>query len=175
MPRSQPPIRREVDSTKLTHSNSQSGSLHDSFKCLSSAALGEDINAESVIESIDYTGVVPKDRLSNMKEEVEEYEERQSVKMEREDGVKDAEGLKREQEEGKGKGVTDVTCQTHKCEKNGVKSEYCQQDMEQGSNLVTACLMKQPRVLIRRLKMTGNSGHEPLFPAFVFSARIKTV
>ena len=178
---SHPPIRREVDYTKLTRSNSQSESLPDS-KCLSSASLGEDMKAESVIESTDYTGVEAKvslnrsdnmdewktfyemnqeekDRLSNMKEEVEEYEEKQSVKIEKEDCVKDAGGLKREQEEArdeqKGKGVTDLTCQTE-FEKNGVKSESCQQDMEEGSNLVTACLLKQPTVLIRRLKTTGN-------------------
>ena len=87
-----------------------------------------------------------------MKEEVEECEESKSVKMEREDDVREAEGLKREQEkamdEQKGKGVTDLTCQTLKFEKNGVKAEYDQQDMEV-SNLVTACLLKQPRVLIR--------------------------
>ena len=178
---SHPPIRRVVDSTKLTYSNSQSESLPDS-KCLSSASLGEDMKAESVIESTDYTRVEPKtrlnksdnmeesktvygmtkeekDRLSNMKEEVEETKERQSVKKEREDGVRDAEGLRREKakDEQKGKGLTDLTCQTQEFEKNGVKSEYCQQDMEEAFNLVTACLLKQPRVLIRQIKITGNS------------------
>ena len=146
-----------------------------------SSSLGE-VKAESVIESSDYTGLEPKptlgrsddieertewkmvyrltkeekDRLSNIKEE--ECEEMQSVKMEREDGLRDVEQLGREQEkardEQKGKGATYLTCQTPKFEKNGVKSEYCQQDMEEGSNLITACLLKQPRVLIHRLKIT---------------------
>ena len=109
-----------------------------------------------------------KGRLCNMKQEVEEFEEWQSVKMEREDGVRDAGGMLGEQEkardEQKGKGVTDLTCQTHKFEKNGVKSEYSQQDMEEGSHLVTACLLKQPRVLIRRMEITGNSVLESPHP-----------
>ena len=59
-----------------------------------------------------------KDRLSNMKEEVEECE-KQSVKMEREDGVRDAEGMRRDQEKARDeqKVVTNLTCQTQKCEK----------------------------------------------------------
>ncbi|KAJ8274126.1 hypothetical protein COCON_G00087510 [Conger conger] len=170
---SHPPIRRVVDSTKLTHCNSQSESLPDSMRCLSSSSLVGDMKVESVIESTDYTGVLyemtqeEQDRLSNMKEEVEECEERQSVKMEREDGVMDDKELGREQQkardEQKGKGVAYLTCQTHKFEKNGVKSEYGQQDMEEVSNLVTACLRNQPRVLICRIK-TGNSVPESLCP-----------
>ncbi|KAJ8274124.1 hypothetical protein COCON_G00087490 [Conger conger] len=101
------------------------------------------------------------DRLSNMKEEVEECEERQNVKTEKEEGVIDAEGLRRDQEktrdEQKGKGVTDLTCATHIFQKNGVKSEYSQQDKEKVSTLVTACLLNQPRVVICRIKITGNS------------------
>ena len=188
------PIRRVVDSTKLTHCNSQSESLPDSINCLSSTSFDENVKAESVIESTDYTGLEPKarfdksddivertewktlyemtqeekDRLSNMKEEVEECEERQSVKIEREDGVRDAKRLRSERQntrdEQKEKGVTDLTCQTQEFEKNGVKSEYYQQDMKEVSNLVTACLLKQPRVLIRRLKIRGNSVPESPHP-----------
>ena len=181
---SHPPIRRVVDSANLTHCNSQSKSLPDSINCLSSTTSGGEVKDESVIESTDYTEVEPKarlirsddieegkilyemtqeekDRVSNMKEEVEESKERQSVKMEREDGVRDAEGLRREKaearDEKKGKSVTDLTYQTQEFEKNGVKAEYCQQDMEEVSEVVTACLLKQPRVLIRRLKIRGNS------------------
>ena len=189
---SHPHMRRVVDSTKLTHCNSQSESLPDSMNCLSSASLDEKVKTESVIVKTDYTGVEPqarlissddieerteslyemtqeeKDRRSNMKEEVEEWEERQSVKIEREDGVRDPEGLRskprKASDEQKGKGVTDLTCQTQEFEKNGVKSEYCQQDMEEESNQVTACLLKQPRVLIRRLKISGNSVPESPHP-----------
>ncbi|XP_061098575.1 zinc finger protein 615-like [Conger conger] len=180
---SHPPITRVVDSTKLTHCNSQSESLPDCMRCLSPTLSSGDMKAESMTGSTDYTGVEPKarlnrsddieertewktlseitqeeqDRLSNMKEEVEECEERQSVKMEREDGVMVDKGLGREQEkardEQKVKGVAYLSCQNF--EKNGVKSEYGQQDMEEVSNLVTACLLNQPRVLIRRI--TGNS------------------
>ncbi|XP_061097229.1 zinc finger protein 883-like isoform X2 [Conger conger] len=153
---------------------------------------GGEVKAECVTGSTDYTGVEPKarlsrsydteerktlfemtqeekDRLSNMKEEVEECEERQSVKMEREDGVMDDKGLRREQEkprdEQRGRGGSYLTCQTLKFE-IGVKSENDQQDMEEVSNLVTACLRNQPRVVICRLKITDISAPEsrPLCP-----------
>ena len=125
---SHPPIRRVVDSTKSTHSNNQSESLPDSIKCVSSASLGEDVKDESVIERTNYTGVEPKarlnrsdeieertewktlyemtqgekDRLSNMKEEEEECDERQNVKIEREDCVRETEGLKKRESKSKG-------------------------------------------------------------------------
>ncbi|XP_035278666.1 zinc finger protein 345-like isoform X1 [Anguilla anguilla] len=185
-----PPIRRVVDSTKLTDSISQSESLPGSMECLSSASSGGCVKAEPVIDGTDYTGVEPKarlnrsddteegtewktacgmtkeekDRLSNMKEEEEEKEEggeRQSVKMERDDGVKYSEGLGREQEKVKDEqqrnGVTEQTCQTHRCEKKRGKSEYGQQEEAGISTLVTACLLEQPRVLICRLKIADIS------------------
>ncbi|KAG5847979.1 hypothetical protein ANANG_G00132010 [Anguilla anguilla] len=41
--------------------------------------------------------------------------------------------------------------------KNGVKSEHGQQEVEALSPLVTSCLLKQPRVLIRRLEIASSS------------------
>ncbi|KAJ8357990.1 hypothetical protein AAFF_G00045770, partial [Aldrovandia affinis] len=100
----------------------------------------EDMKEEAVVDSADYTGVEPrsslntsenteerktgygmsreeKDILFNMKEE-----EDVSVKMEREDGVKDEEGLWREQEKERVKQERDLynqTAQTDQMEKNG--------------------------------------------------------
>ncbi|KAJ8274111.1 hypothetical protein COCON_G00087360 [Conger conger] len=131
---SHPPIRTMADSTKLTHSNSQSQSLPDSKKCLRSVSSVGDVKIESVIGGTDYAAAETKarsngsddleertewktvyemteeekDRLCNMKEEdeeedkeeeeAEEREEKHSVKMEREDGVTDTEGLGGERE-----------------------------------------------------------------------------
>ncbi|KAJ8373917.1 hypothetical protein SKAU_G00044970 [Synaphobranchus kaupii] len=81
------------------------------------------------------------------------------VKMEREDDVRDEEGLwKKEKKEGdeqmEGR-VTDQVAQTDKLVKNGVISEHGPQEGEELSTLVTSCLLIQPRVLIRRLQI-GN-------------------
>ncbi|KAJ8355542.1 hypothetical protein SKAU_G00183360 [Synaphobranchus kaupii] len=184
-----PLSQRVVDSTKLTNTNSQSESITDCMNCFRPASSGEAIKAESVMDSSDYTGVEPrqsfnrcedieerremkifgygylmskeqKDILTNMKEE-EEDGERQSVKMEGEDGVRDEEGLwkkeEKETDEQREGHVTDQVAQTDKLEKNGVISEHRQKEGEELSTLVTSCLRKQPRVLIRRLEMASSS------------------
>ncbi|KAJ8366590.1 hypothetical protein AAFF_G00350260 [Aldrovandia affinis] len=129
----------------------------------------EDMKEESVMDSTDYTGVEPRSSL-NTSENTEERKERKtgygmsreekdilfnvkeeegercvSVKMEREEGVRDEEGLWREQEE-----------ERVEQERDGVKSECGQQDGEL-STLVMSLLLKQPRVLIRRLQFTNIS------------------
>ncbi|KAJ8355554.1 hypothetical protein SKAU_G00183480 [Synaphobranchus kaupii] len=137
------------------------------------------------MDSSDYTGVEPRsglnrcedikerterktgylmsreqtDILTNMKEE-EEDGERQSVKMEGEDGVRD-EGHwkeeKKERDEQREGHVTDLAAQSDKWVKKGVKSEHAQQEEEELSTLVTSCLLKQPRVLIRQLEIVNSS------------------
>ncbi|KAJ8366403.1 hypothetical protein AAFF_G00355910, partial [Aldrovandia affinis] len=140
----------------------------------------EDMKEESVMDSTDYTGVEPrsslntsgnteerkagygmsreeKDILLNLKEE--EGEKCVSVKMEREDGVKDEEGLWREKEKERIEQDRDLniqTAQTDRRDKNGVKSECGQQEGEL-STLVMSLLLKQPRVLIRRLEFRNIS------------------
>ncbi|KAJ8371647.1 hypothetical protein AAFF_G00303670, partial [Aldrovandia affinis] len=140
----------------------------------------EDMKEESVVDSADYTGVEPrsilntsknteerktgygmsreeKDILFNLKEE--EGERCVSVKMEREDGVRGEEGLWREQEKERVEQERDLnnqTTQTDQMEKNGVKSECGQREGEL-STLVMSLLLKQPRVLIRRLEFTNIS------------------
>ncbi|KAJ8362231.1 hypothetical protein AAFF_G00388600 [Aldrovandia affinis] len=134
---------------------------------------------ESVVDSADYTGVEPrsslntsenteerktgygmsreeKDILFNLKEK--EGERCVSVKMEREDGVRGEEGLWREQEKESVEQERDLnnqTAKTDKMKKNGVKSECGQREGEL-STLVMS-LLKQPRVLIRRLELTNIS------------------
>ncbi|KAJ8355563.1 hypothetical protein SKAU_G00183570 [Synaphobranchus kaupii] len=181
---SHPPCQRVVDSTKLTNTNSQSESITDCMNCLRPASSGEDIQAESVMDSSDYTGMEPtsisnrcedidekrerktvylmsrdkKDLLTNMKEE--EDGERQSVKIEREDGVKDEEELWKEEEETDEQmegHAADLVAQTDKLLKNGIKSEHAQREGEELSTLVTSCLLKKPRVLIRRLEISNSS------------------
>ncbi|KAJ8362326.1 hypothetical protein AAFF_G00379770, partial [Aldrovandia affinis] len=144
----------------------------------------EDMKEESVMESTDYTGVEPrsslntsgnteerkerktgygmsreeKDILFNMKEE-EEGHSCMSVKMEREEGLRDEEGLWREQAKERVEQERDLnnqTDQTDKMERNGVKSECGQQEGEL-STLVMSLLLKQPRVLIRRLEFRNIS------------------
>ncbi|KAJ8355565.1 hypothetical protein SKAU_G00183590 [Synaphobranchus kaupii] len=182
---SHPPCQRVVDSTKLTNTNSQSESITDCMNCLRPASSGENIQAESVMDSSDYTGMEPtsisnsceeieesrerktgylmsreqKDILANMKEEEEEGE-RQSVKIEREDGVRDEEELWKEEEETDEQmegHATDLVAQTDKLLKNGIKSEHAQWEGEELSTLVTFCLLKKPRVLIRRLEISNSS------------------
>ncbi|KAJ8355559.1 hypothetical protein SKAU_G00183530 [Synaphobranchus kaupii] len=110
-----------------------------------------DMNAEECKES------EQKDVLTNMKEEQADGE-RQSVKMEGENGVRDEEGLwkeeERERDEQREGRVTDQVVQTDKLVKNGLKSE---QEGENLSTMVTSCLLKQPRVLIRRLEIANGS------------------
>ncbi|KAG9332005.1 hypothetical protein JZ751_016281, partial [Albula glossodonta] len=127
--------------------NSQSESEPESspaFPC-------EHMKAEPVINNIDYTGVClksspdrsgnieeskngygmsreEKDILSNIKEE-DEGEERQSVMMEMEDGVRDEERLWREQEKERDDqrdNVTDQITQTDTAPKNEAKTEWDQ-------------------------------------------------
>ncbi|KAJ8366360.1 hypothetical protein AAFF_G00360960, partial [Aldrovandia affinis] len=98
-----------------------------------------------------------KDILFNMKEE--EGEGCLSVKMEREDSVRDEEGLWREEKKERVEQERDLTnqmAQTDRREKNGVKSE-CRQQEGELSTLVMSLLLKQPRVLIRRLEFTSIS------------------
>ncbi|KAJ8355566.1 hypothetical protein SKAU_G00183600 [Synaphobranchus kaupii] len=181
---SHPPCQRVVDSTKLTNTNSQSESITDCMNCLRPASSGEDIQAESLMDSSDYTGMEPtsisnrcedveemrektgylmsreqKDILANMKEEQEDGES-QSVKIEREDGVRDEEELWKEEEEMDEQmegHATDLVAQTDKLLKNGIKSEHAQREGEEMSTLVTSCLLKKPRVLIRRLEISNSS------------------
>ncbi|KAJ8355572.1 hypothetical protein SKAU_G00183660 [Synaphobranchus kaupii] len=182
---SRPPCQRVVDFTNLTNANSQSESITDCMNCLRPASSDEGIQAESVMDSSDYTGMEPtsisnrcedidekrerktgylmsrdkKDLLTNMKEE-EEDGERQSVKMEREDGVRDEEELWKEEEETDEQmegHAADLVAQTDKLLKNGIKSEHAQWKGEELSTLVTSCLLKKPRVLIRRLEIANSS------------------
>ncbi|KAJ8369317.1 hypothetical protein SKAU_G00093450 [Synaphobranchus kaupii] len=167
---SRPPSQRVVDSTKLTIRNSQSESITDCMNCFTPASAGKDIKAEPVMDSSDYTGVEPrsslnkcedieerterktgyfmsreqKDILTNMKEEEEDWE-RQSVKMEREDGVRDEEGLWKKEEKESNEEMEGHVAQTGK------------QEVEELSTLITSCLQKQPRVLIRRLEIASSS------------------
>ncbi|KAI1885493.1 hypothetical protein AGOR_G00204260 [Albula goreensis] len=88
---------------------------------------------------------------SNMKEE--EFGERLSVTVQIGDDVKDEEKReikKNEQTEGD---VTDPIIQTRDG-KNGEKSQCKQHEEEELSTLITSCLLKQPRVLIHRCKIT---------------------
>ncbi|XP_035279857.1 zinc finger protein 177-like [Anguilla anguilla] len=179
---SRPPSQRVMDSTKLTNTNSQSDSITNCMKFLSSTPSDEDIKAEIVMDSTDYEGVEPmsslnrcedmdqrtqgnteylisraqKDLLTNMKEEEENWE-RQSVKMEREDGLRDEEGLwkqeDKERDEQREGYVNGQAAQTGKLMLNGVKSQHGQQEGEELSTAVTSCLLRQPRVLIRRIEI----------------------
>ncbi|XP_061097007.1 zinc finger protein ZFP2-like [Conger conger] len=163
----------------MTDTNSQSDSITDCIKCLSPISSAEDIKVESVTDSSDYTGVDPvsqtmyllcreqMDILANMKVD-EEDGERQSVEMERNHVVKDEEGLWKGEEkerDGHGEGrVTDQVAQPQNSVKNGVKPEHGKQEGWELSNLVTSCLLKQPRVLIHRLEIANISvsGSSPL-------------
>ncbi|XP_064196726.1 zinc finger protein 271-like isoform X3 [Anguilla rostrata] len=172
---SRPPSQRAVDSTKLTNNKSQSESVTDCMNCLSPAPSDEHIKAESLIDSSDYTRVEPKPslnrcedteektermrgyllsreqkyKLTNMKEE---DEVRQTVKIEREDGVRDGERHRKEEEEAREEHITD---QTGKLVQNVVKTEHGQQEREDLSTVVTSCRVKQPRVLIARLEIAS--------------------
>ncbi|KAJ8397448.1 hypothetical protein AAFF_G00437240 [Aldrovandia affinis] len=99
--------------------------------------------------------------LSHIKEEEEKGGDRQKVKMERKDGVRNEEGLWRQQEkerdEWRERDVTDQILQTNRGKKNEGKLEYGQQEGEELDRLVTSCLLKQPRVLICRCEVTDVS------------------
>ncbi|KAG9342812.1 hypothetical protein JZ751_015684, partial [Albula glossodonta] len=139
-------------STTLTDPSSQ---------CVHPTLSGEDIKTEPEMDRADYAGLKvesfgmcreeEEDIPSNMKEE-EEFGERLSVTVQIGDDVKDEEKReikKNEQTEGD---VTDPIIQTRDG-KNGEKSQ-CKQHEEELSTLVTSCLLKQPRVLIHRCKIT---------------------
>ncbi|KAJ8371817.1 hypothetical protein AAFF_G00299570, partial [Aldrovandia affinis] len=83
------------------------------------------------------------------------------VKMEREDGVSGEVGLWMKLEKVKNepmeRDVTDQTPKTERGEKNGGKSKCGKQEGEELSTLATSFLLKQPRVLIPRLEIMGNS------------------
>ncbi|KAJ8397461.1 hypothetical protein AAFF_G00437370 [Aldrovandia affinis] len=171
---------RVVDSIKLTDPNSQSGSITDSKKCLSPAASVEDMKTESVMDSTDYTGEEPRSSL-NRSEDLEErlegetrygmnreekrilsnIKEEEEEGGEREDGVRDEEGLWRQKEkqrnEQKEKYVTDQIILYKRWRKNEGKSECGQQEGEELARLVNSCLLNQPRVLIRRCEITDIS------------------
>ncbi|KAJ8355571.1 hypothetical protein SKAU_G00183650 [Synaphobranchus kaupii] len=182
---SRPPCQRVMDFTKLTNTNSQSESITNSMNCLRPASSGDGVQAESVMDSSDYTQMEPtsisnrcedveemrerkigylmsreqKDILANMKEE-EQDGESQSVKMEKVDGVRDEEELLEEEEETDEQmegHVTDLVSQTDKLLKNGINSEHAQREGEELSTLVTSSLLKKPRVLIRRLDIANSS------------------
>ncbi|KAG5846408.1 hypothetical protein ANANG_G00114660 [Anguilla anguilla] len=167
--------------------------MSNSTKFLSPTSSGKDIKMESIEDSTDCTGVEPwsglkscehieerterktgylmsreqKDTLTNMKEEDEEEDwERQSLKMEREDGVRDEEGHRKEEEkkwdEQREEHVTDQAAKMDKLGNNGVKSEFKEQKVETLSTLVSSCLRKQPVVLIHRLEIADFSVPVPL-------------
>ena len=174
-----------VDTTKLRNTNSQSESITQCINFLSYTSSGGTIKTEYVTDSSDYTGVEPRSSLdrcedigerteketgylmrreprdiqTNVKEE--EDWERHSVKIEREDGLRDEEGLgKEEEKERDEQREVHITHQVGKTEKfltNGVKSEHGLQEGVERSTLVTSCLLKQPRVLIPKLQIANCS------------------
>ncbi|KAJ8390810.1 hypothetical protein AAFF_G00099420 [Aldrovandia affinis] len=161
-----------------------------SMKCLSPASSAEGVKVESVMDSTDGTGVELRSSL-NRSEGTEERKECKTgygmssgekyilsnVKEEEEWerwSVKDEERLWMEQEkkerDEQGLGdAGDQTFQTGSGEKNGIKSECWQQEGVEVSSLVTAFLLKQPRVLIRRLQITDISVFVPAPPCSISS------
>ncbi|KAJ8366463.1 hypothetical protein AAFF_G00353630, partial [Aldrovandia affinis] len=83
------------------------------------------------------------------------------VKMEREDGVSGEVGLwmklEKEKNEPMERDVTDQTPKTERGEKNGGKSKCGKQEGEELSTLATSFLLKQPRMLIPRLEIMGQT------------------
>ncbi|KAG7487271.1 hypothetical protein MATL_G00021440 [Megalops atlanticus] len=83
--------------------------------------------------------------------------------MEKEDGVRDEEDKRlwregeKERDEQRERDETDPALQTDRELKNEGKSDCSQQEGEGLSPQVTSCLLKQPRVLIRRLEVTEMS------------------
>ncbi|XP_036378771.1 uncharacterized protein LOC118773785 isoform X2 [Megalops cyprinoides] len=183
-----PPFGKVVNSAELTDSDSQSESAVGSKYFSSPASSGEEMT-DTLIDSRDYTVVElgsglnrskdieermerktgygmsreEIDILSNIKEEEEEGEDRQSEEMEKEDGVGDEEDKRfwregqKEGDEQRERDETDPALQTDRELKNEGKSDCSQQEGEGLSPQVTSCLLKQPRVLIRRLEVTEMS------------------
>ncbi|XP_036376531.1 zinc finger protein 2 homolog [Megalops cyprinoides] len=182
-----PHFIKMVDSVEQIQSKSQSDSLLDSKNFLNPGSLGEELKTESVMDIRDYTGVELRsglnrsedieermerktgygmsreeiDILSNIKEEEEEGGDRQSEEMEKEDDVRDEDDkvLWREgqKERDELRDETDQTTQTDKELKSEGKPDCGQEEGEGLSLQVTSCLLKQPRVLIRRLDITEMS------------------
>ncbi|KAJ8372522.1 hypothetical protein AAFF_G00281730 [Aldrovandia affinis] len=146
--------------------------------CLHLSCPYEDMKEESVMDSTDYTGVEPRSSLSTS-ENTEESKERKTgygmsreekdilfnmkeeegercVSVEREDGVRDEEGLWRQQKQDRVEQERDLNNQMAQTDRreNGVKLECGQQEGEL-STLIMSLLLKQPRVLIRRLELTN--------------------
>ncbi|KAJ8271053.1 hypothetical protein GJAV_G00122230 [Gymnothorax javanicus] len=98
-------------------------------------------------------------KIEGEDEEVEESEERRIVKIE-DVGENMGFGIKKEEviDEYEETSGTDLNFPTYRCEGKGVESEFSQQEGELSlSSLVTECLLRQPRVLIKQLNMTGFS------------------
>ncbi|KAJ8286214.1 hypothetical protein GJAV_G00035890 [Gymnothorax javanicus] len=176
MPYTPWPPQRALDSIKLKNTDRQSD-----YTSLSASSSGEDVMGESVIDGSDYKAFKPKpsvkasedkaeragrkygystsrkqeDLLINVKEEIDW--ERQSVEMEGE-FVWDGRSNGKEKEWSK-LGEQDSTKQASQADQvvmNTVKSEHGQRGLDP-SKVVTSCLVKQPRVLIYRLKTANHS------------------
>ncbi|XP_061099759.1 uncharacterized protein LOC133129585 [Conger conger] len=148
-----PPSQRVVDTTKRTITYSQSVSILN--QCVNFS--GDTIKSEYVTDSSDYA------ETSNIQTDKKEEEdtERRSVKIEGDDGVRDEEGLwkneEKERDEQRDGHITYQVGQTDKLQMNGVKSEHGHQEVEDLSTLVTSCLLKQPRVLIHPVEIANCS------------------
>ncbi|XP_036378529.1 zinc finger protein 250-like [Megalops cyprinoides] len=178
------PFGKVDDSAELIECDNQSEPAYGSKK-LSTPSSGEEMT-ECVMDSRDYT-VVELGSGLNRSEDIEERMERKTgygmsreeidilsnIKVEeeeggdskemKEDGVKDEEdkGLwregQKERDEQRERGESDPAIQTDRELKNEGKSDCSQQEGEGLSPQVTSCLLKQPRVLIRRLEVTEMS------------------
>ena len=119
----------------------------------------EDIRERTEMETGYLMRREPRDIQTKIKEE-EDWEKR-SVKIEREDGMRDEGGVGKEEEKEKDEQrevqITHQVGQTDKLLTNGVKSEQGLQEGEELSSLVTSCLLKQPRVLIPKLQISNFS------------------
>ncbi|KAJ8355578.1 hypothetical protein SKAU_G00183720 [Synaphobranchus kaupii] len=140
-----PPSQRAVNSSKLTNPNGQSESRTDCIICLSPTLTSslnrcEDIEERRGRKTGYLMSGVQTDIRTNMKAEPEDWE----------DGVRDEEGQWKE--EGKERDEQRKGCVTDQ-----VKSEHGQQEGQALSTLTTSCLLKEPRVLIRRLEIANNS------------------
>ncbi|KAJ8355478.1 hypothetical protein SKAU_G00182720 [Synaphobranchus kaupii] len=129
----------------------------------------EDIEDRREEKARYFMGREQKDILTNMKKE--EDGERQSVKMEGEDGVRDEEKLWKKEEKQREGYVNDQVAQTDTLVNNGVISEHRQQEVQELSSLITSCLHKQPRVLIRRLEVDSRSVPVSLPPCIMACKR----
>ncbi|KAI1888756.1 hypothetical protein AGOR_G00172000 [Albula goreensis] len=192
---SQPACPGVVDSTNLTDPSSQSKSMPDSMSSSSSAFSFEDVKADPVADSTDHMGaevrsglsrsedaeesqtgyglsrLAERDMLSNMK--VEEGAECLMVKSEREDGVREAEGVFKQEgteniEQAQRDGTNQIP-QTDEAMNDDGKPQCEQQEEEELSTLFTVCLLKQPRVLIRRCDGTDTSSLPHSVPSRVRS------